>query len=66
MNSLIEVIKISKALKTKSSAGRNSLRLKSILCQTLPTREIERKHSYCFLTSIFAFVLLVILQNPSK
>ena len=36
------------------------------LCQTLPTRGIERKDSYCFLTSIFAFILLVILQNPSK
>ena len=36
------------------------------LCQTLPTRGIEGKDSYCFLSSIFAFVLLVILQNPSK
>ena len=36
------------------------------LCQTLPTRGIEGKDSYCSLTSIFAFVLLVILQNPSK
>ena len=36
------------------------------LFQTLPTRGIEGKDSYCFRTSIFAFVLLVILQNPSK
>ena len=36
------------------------------LCQTLPARGIEGKDSYCSLTSIFAFVLLVILQNPSK
>ena len=34
MDSLIEVIKISKALKAKlSSAGRNSLRFKRIVCQ---------------------------------
>ena len=32
------------------------------LCQTLLTQGIEGKDSYCFLTSIFAFVLLVILQ----
>ena len=66
MNSLIEVITISKDLKAKSSAGRNSLRLKRILYQTLPTRGIEGKDSYCSLTTIFAFVLLVILQNPLK
>ena len=36
------------------------------LCQTLPTRRIEGKDSYCFLTLIFAFVLLVILQNTSE
>ena len=35
MDSLIEVIKISKALKAKLSlAGRNSLRFKRIVCQT--------------------------------
>ena len=36
------------------------------LCQTFPTRGIEGKDTYCFLTSIFVFVLFVILQNPSK
>ena len=34
MNSLIEVIKISKAFKAKSSAGWNLLRLKRTACQT--------------------------------
>ena len=34
MNSLIEVIKISKAFKVKSSARRNLLRLKRTVCQT--------------------------------
>ena len=46
MNSLIQVIKINMALKAKSSAGRNSPRLKRILCQTLPTRGIEGKDTY--------------------
>ena len=58
MNLLIKVIKISKSLKAKSLAGRNSSRLKSIreyVWKTWPARRVARKDSlYCFLTSIFA------------
>ena len=57
MNLLIKVIKISKAFKAKSWAGRNSSRLKSIreYWKTWPAWRVARKDSlYCFLTSIFA------------
>ena len=50
----------------KKLSGTELTAFEENLCQTLPTRGIEGKDSYCFLTSIFAFVLLVILQNPSK
>ena len=50
----------------KKLSGTELAAFEENLCQTLPTRGIEGKDSYCFLTSIFAFVLLVILQNPSK
>ena len=66
MNSLIEVIKISNALNAKRSAGRNSLRLKRILCQTLPTRGIEGKDTYDFsppFSRLFFFLSSRILQN---
>ena len=63
MNSLIEVVKISKA---KSSAGRISQRFNRMCARLGPPRGIWSKDSYCFLISIFAFILLVILQNPSK
>ena len=63
MNSLIQVIKISKA---KSSAGRISQRFNRMCARLWPKRRIWSKDSYCFLTSMFAFILFVILQNPSK
>ena len=47
----------------KKLSGMELTAFEENLCQTLPTRGIEGKDSYCFLTSIFAFVLLVILQN---
>ena len=52
--------------KGKKRSGAEFTAFEENLCQTLPTRGIEGKDSYCSLTSIFAFVLLVILQNPSK
>ena len=69
MNSLIEVIKISKALYNwRQQAQRDGIHYvwREFLCQTLPTRGIEGKDSYFFLTSIFAFVCMLcyrILQN---
>ena len=50
----------------KKLSGTELTAFEENLWQTLPTRGIEGKDSYCFLSSIFAFVLLVILQNPSK
>ena len=50
----------------KKLSGTEVTAFEENLSQTLPTRVIEGKDSYCFLTSIFAFVLLVILQNLSK
>ena len=49
----------------KKLSGTELTAIEENLCQTLPTRGIEGKESYCFITSIFAFVLIVILQNPS-
>ena len=46
MNSLIEVIKISKAFKAKSSAGRNLLRLKRTVCQTADYGAFHALFSY--------------------
>ena len=40
MNSLIQVIKISKALKTQSPAGRISLRFNRMCARVWPTRRI--------------------------
>ena len=50
----------------KKLSGTELTAFEENLWQTLPTRGIEGKDSYCFLSSIFAFVWLVILQNPSK
>ena len=50
----------------KKLSGTEFTAFEENLFQTLQTRGIEGKDSYCFLTAIFAFVLLVILQNPLK
>ena len=66
MNLLIEFIEISKTLKAKSKAGRNSTRLKTIreyVWKTRPARRIARKNSlYYFLPPLW-FLSTRILQN---
>ena len=66
MNSLIEVIKISKVFKAKSSAGRNLLRLKRTVCQTADYGAFHAKILTVFLPRFSRFFGLLssrILQN---
>ena len=66
MNSLIEVIKISKALKATSLKGRNSLRLKRIFVPDIADSGNRRQRFLLFSYLDFRVCLHVKLQNPSK
>ena len=65
MNSLI-CVQNKQGFEGKKLSGTELTAFEENSCQTLLTRGIEGRDSYHFLTSIFAFVLLDILQNPSK
>ena len=63
MNSIIEVIKISEALKAKSAAGRISLRFNTMCTRLWPTRRITFNAFLPRFSRLFAFLPSRILQN---